>query len=323
VADSFLSGSEVWDTITSMSRRSNRGAGAIAVPWVSHPGLLDIRAGDIVVVDCSERALRVGSTDPGILADWVAAGAEVHSVDHLHAKVYVFGSVAVVTSANGSRNSELNLEEAAVRVHDRSTVRAARGFVLDLAGSARQLSESELRRLKRTVWAPPVRSGPLSAQAGATGWVAPRPGDTIWFAWNSNDGSDAAAGWMVKNQRRLRSRAGLRGVSWDWIEDDMATSPWTPGDVVCITTGEDDDDQDSWTAGHPCRVVSRNRVPGRRETYVYLLAYPATHDSVDWTDLAGRALARKVEIDFDVAYTKGTAASLRGVLAALWPSTCA
>lgn len=322
MADSFLSGSEVWDTITALSRRTNRGAAAIAVPWVSHPDLLDVRDGDTVVVDCSTRAMKTGSTDPAILAGWVKAGATVVSVEHLHAKVYVFGSVAIVGSANGSRNSELNLEEAALRTSDRAVVRDARAFVTELAESGLPQSATALRRAKRDVWSAPRRTGPLAQQAVASSWTAPQAGDRIWFAQVTGDASPEAQRWIAKNEQRVTRRSGLRGVEWYWFESDR-TLKFNPGDVISLWEGDIDDESSEAEVWHPARVISRTELPGRAGRHVYLLAYPPQTTVIDGATLLKSAAVHGVDPQDGTFSTRHRATRCRNLFADLWPDTCA
>src|SRR6185369_13773316 len=96
--------------------------------------LLPLRKGSVLVVDMSERAVKSGQTDPKELIELLNKGVEVHSVENLHAKVFVLGDRAFVGSTNVSRRSADHLREAAIETVARSVVAACRQFVESLRG---------------------------------------------------------------------------------------------------------------------------------------------------------------------------------------------
>jgi hypothetical protein len=151
--DRVLVGDAVWDEIGRLARR--RAARLLVVAYVGGdaPELVPPRSDDYVLVDASEKAVRCGQTSPAALMAWADAGAVVESVEDLHAKVMIFGDVAVVGSANLSRNSRDRLIEAAVVATSSPLVRQARTAVADLLTSTRAqrvlLDSSALQDLQR------------------------------------------------------------------------------------------------------------------------------------------------------------------------------
>jgi phosphatidylserine/phosphatidylglycerophosphate/cardiolipin synthase-like enzyme len=99
------------------------------------------------VVDASERAVGAGQTDPGEILYFINRGVKVHSVENLHAKVFVLADAAVMGSTNVSRRSAVLLQEAAVLTTERGVVAASRRFVESQLGE--EVTAEHARRLKK------------------------------------------------------------------------------------------------------------------------------------------------------------------------------
>lgn len=149
----------IWPRLTALARR-HRGYVAVAYCNAGARRLLPLQAGSVLVVDASLHALKSGQTNPEELEKFVRAGVEVHNASCLHAKVFVFGRVAVIGSANVSRRSANYLQEAALLSTERDVVGDARDFVLSQTGE--RLTIPRLRKL-REIYRPPrfVPGGPL------------------------------------------------------------------------------------------------------------------------------------------------------------------
>jgi hypothetical protein len=102
-----------------------------------------LRRGDVLVTKFDAASIRSGLVNPREIVTFIKRGVEVHSVSNLHAKVYVFGRIAVVGSANVSASSELQLVEGACEIHVSSVVSQCRGFVLSLRGEIVALQDQE------------------------------------------------------------------------------------------------------------------------------------------------------------------------------------
>ena len=103
----------------------------MAVPFIGRGASyrLPLRKGDLLVTRFNRTSVSSGHVDPKELVAYINRGVEVQSVDNLHAKVYVFGSTAVVASANLSSESEHRLIEAGCSIRNPRMVAACRSFV--------------------------------------------------------------------------------------------------------------------------------------------------------------------------------------------------
>jgi hypothetical protein len=148
----------IWKEITAAVKR-RRGKAFVAVPYFGQAGsrLLPLRKGDMLVVNASEAAVRSGQTYPDGLRRLLNRGVQIYSLDNLHAKVYVLGSVAFIGSANASSRSSEGLEEAVVQVRDSKVIEEARRHVLYNLCKER-LSRTDLDRLK-SKYRPPRLGG--------------------------------------------------------------------------------------------------------------------------------------------------------------------
>jgi hypothetical protein len=143
---------------------ANNGPAYVAVPFVGSGAAkrLRLRRGDTLITRFDEAAIRVGLVDPREIVRFINRGVEVHAVSNLHAKVYVRGHTAIVTSANLSGHSENALVEAGVAVSDASTVAACRAFVRSLRGD---IVELEFARRQVTKYRPPRNPTPRRRRA--------------------------------------------------------------------------------------------------------------------------------------------------------------
>jgi hypothetical protein len=131
----FLTTSRLFDTIYELSFRSkDRMYAAIAYVGKNAYQLFheNIRKVEDVkfVVNFSENSVRNGSTNPAGVSQ-LQDFAEVRNKEDLHAKVYIFDDVALVCSANLSRNATSNVE-AGILVLEREEIRTIRGFFRDM-----------------------------------------------------------------------------------------------------------------------------------------------------------------------------------------------
>jgi hypothetical protein len=90
-----------WDRIQSLVEK-HPGKCHVAVAYFGSGAsrLLPLKAGSVLVVDMSERAVKSGQTKPSEVSKLLRDGVEVHSVENLHAKVFVVGNRALVGSTN-------------------------------------------------------------------------------------------------------------------------------------------------------------------------------------------------------------------------------
>jgi len=167
----------IWSEITRIAKAGGRTA-FVAVPYFSTAGatLLPLSTGSRLVVNASELAVKTGQTSPAALLALHRRGVQVFSNPTLHAKIYVFGRVAFVGSANASASSAHGLIEAMVRTTDRRVVADAREFVRRLCQREVPMGEGELGQLAKLYREPRGgrsvgRRGRPKSQAGPRTWL--------------------------------------------------------------------------------------------------------------------------------------------------------
>jgi hypothetical protein len=127
----FLYGEAVLAAVVELVR-SAQGPVRIAVAYVGRDAssVLQLRKGDVIVVNGSDNAVAAGATDPRAIEDWLDADVRVVNHPWLHAKVFVAGRTAIVGSANLSERARSGaIVEAAIRTTQRETAASARDFI--------------------------------------------------------------------------------------------------------------------------------------------------------------------------------------------------
>jgi hypothetical protein len=104
----FHSGRNVIEAIARTAARAKQRFAAVA--YVTSATLFPFRAGDVLVVDMSRRALGQGNTNPWRLSELHQKHVHLFHRPALHAKVFVFGKRVAVGSANLSATSRTNEE---------------------------------------------------------------------------------------------------------------------------------------------------------------------------------------------------------------------
>jgi hypothetical protein len=144
---------DIWKSITSAAKNSRKPS-YVAVAYFGQGAskLLPLRANSRLVVDASDNAVKAGQTHPADLKHLQRRGVVIYSVANLHAKIYVFDSIAFVGSANVSNNSAGTLIESMVRTTDPGIIRSAKLFVDSLCLD--EMSPGTLDRLQK-IYRPP------------------------------------------------------------------------------------------------------------------------------------------------------------------------
>lgn len=152
MAVTFIS-NDIWPRLRRLAKSRGRRA-FVAVPFLGLGAAkrLPLRRGDILVTKFDTASVRAGLVSPREVVTFIERGVEVHSVRNLHAKVYVFGRTAVVTSSNVSATSEHRLVEAACELSLPDIVAQCRDFVLGLRG---EVVELKFARSQIPFWRPP------------------------------------------------------------------------------------------------------------------------------------------------------------------------
>ncbi|WP_437717738.1 phospholipase D family protein [Sorangium sp. So ce448] len=209
--------SGVWSRITKLARRV---PGDVAVAYCARGArkLLPLKRGSRLVVDASERAVKSGQTDPAELLYFINRGVAVHSVENLHAKVFVFADAVFLGSMNVSRRSASVLQEAAVLITDRSVVAEARRFVESHLGE--EVTAEHARQLRKLYKPPQIGHAPLSAprRRSSKGGVPEHP--PLWVVpltmndWDEDDEREAKRARPAAARRVRRGAEELQEFAW-------------------------------------------------------------------------------------------------------------
>lgn len=139
-------GKDLWGQIRECARLG--GAFQIVVPYYSTEASIKLAVGDSLIVDASEETIRCGQTSASLLLAAAKRGAAVYTHSRLHAKIILNESLAIVSSANFSRNS-MTLVEAGTLFRNAGELREISQYVNEIVGDARRLDDEELERLCR------------------------------------------------------------------------------------------------------------------------------------------------------------------------------
>jgi hypothetical protein len=125
----FLGSGDTWKTLRSISRNRNCPLW-VAVPFLGEGGgkLLSLKRGDVLVVALTIANSRNGSVCPKEIRRLQSNGVRVYLSPVLHAKVLLCGRKAVVGSANLSRTSFNDLDEAAMLTTDPKVAKQIRAW---------------------------------------------------------------------------------------------------------------------------------------------------------------------------------------------------
>lgn len=144
----LMTDEELWDEIAAATEGCRDGERKVAVAYVSASRWLRLGSDDVLVVNTSEPAMRQGATVKQALLDYMAAGVRVYGDSRLHAKVMVFGGVAVIGSSNlSARAARAQSIEAAVWSDVKSLVAQSTKFVDDLIEERTPLTAADVAAL--------------------------------------------------------------------------------------------------------------------------------------------------------------------------------
>jgi hypothetical protein len=206
-----LATDRVWTAI-SRARKKSKGPAFVAVAYFGQDAaeLLPLREGSTLVVDASLGQVKAGATHPADLLKLLNRGVRIFSVPGLHAKVFVFGSTALVGSANVSKNSRDDLCEALLLTTDRDAVAASKKFIQSLA--KRQLGPEQLDRLQKDYRPPRMVVVPAGRRKRGSGRRGAQPQLKLLqlnmnFTWTEEDTEQAEIGAKVAAKRRKHPRS--------------------------------------------------------------------------------------------------------------------
>lgn len=167
--------SDLWPTVSKISKSASSVQAAIA--YVSSAQYLHLRAGDTLIVDASDTAVKSGQTSASVLQRYFRCGVAVYHCSALHAKLLVIDGKLIVGSGNASGSSANRLVEAAILTTDSTLVSQAQSFLFQLAKQSVALDEKSLATLatikveRRAFPANGVRRNRIIV-SGNTTWLA-------------------------------------------------------------------------------------------------------------------------------------------------------
>ncbi len=135
--------SDLWTTIADTAKKAKRVQAAIAYVTQDY---LNLKRGDVLIVDASDYTIRNGGTDAQLLSELQKRGVLIYNCTDLHAKVILLDETAVVGSANMSRSSN-GLVEAAIISDQGSVTAGVASLIEQLKQQSPRLTQTELKEL--------------------------------------------------------------------------------------------------------------------------------------------------------------------------------
>lgn len=263
---------DVWKRITQLSKTCARAQVAVAYVSKGARNLLTLGPGSLLVVDACEDAVRSRCTNPAELLYFQRKGVEIHSVANLHAKVFVFGSRAIIGSANVSNRSADYLQEAVVETSERNIVASCRAFVLKLRGEV--LERPHLLELQNLYNSVPAKGIPRRSETGSRSLVTHAP---LWLVPLQENGWDEAEKRLAdlgrpEAKRKLNRRFfDLDEFSW---KGNLLYSELRVGDLVLQVTDTPNAGTMFSRAAHVVHI-QRSRGQSRR-----MIVFLASHQGI-------------------------------------------
>lgn len=254
---------DIWHQITLTAKGRRRGTAFVAVPYFGEAGsrLLPLRAGDTLLVNASEPAVKSGQTHPLALRRLLDKGVKLYTLGRLHAKIYVFGATAFIGSANASVSSRDELKEAVVLVRDSSIARAAGAHIQGLCTTP--LLRRDLDRLAG-LYRPPRRPRGSKGTANSVRLAKPRVflAQIVEAEVDTEYEKELKTGEREAKAEREESRSTIDTI---WRRD----LPYRTGDTVIQVF--ETANRKLWVYP-PAKVINRKVVPraNRKMTFVYL-----------------------------------------------------
>jgi hypothetical protein len=141
-----LVSTRLWSHIMTLS--VNTRSKSVAVAYISDDSRIQFGKGDLLIVDASDDKIASGDTSAEVLARAKRRGARIYSLQNLHAKLMVFDDVAIIGSANISKNSYGRLFEAGVITDLPAVVKQTREAIERLKSHAEPVNRQFIRRIQ-------------------------------------------------------------------------------------------------------------------------------------------------------------------------------
>lgn len=221
--------SNVWAILGELSDGAGPVRAAIAYVTIAH---IQFKAGDLLICDASDKAIRGGMTSAAVLSTFVDAGAEVHSIPGMHVKMGTFGLYSFIGSANMSKNAGKRTLEASLLTTDARVRSAVVGNLNDmLADPTRsRVDAAFIERIKQlpvaseSAWPERESTFDISAPAAQSSWwVSTKPlSRRVQLEVDAQDAELTTAGQdALRRARALRPEtvedaigATLSSVEW-------------------------------------------------------------------------------------------------------------
>ncbi len=168
---------DLWEEVRRRSKGAQQTQAAIA--YFSSSENLNFRKNDLLIVDATDGAIRLGQTSARMLWRLHKRGVRLYSKPYLHAKVVLLDQAALIGSANASRSST-GLHEAGLLTDSPVVVAQLRSYLHQLSEMAELLTGDRLQRLKkikvkRPVWRGGGRRGKTLLANGNRAWIISAP----------------------------------------------------------------------------------------------------------------------------------------------------
>lgn len=202
---------DIWQEVKKRAARAkNR---KVAIAYVTKD-LIGFKAGDVLVVDASARAIRSGQTDAPLLRNLDEKGVVIHSHAGLHSKVLLVGPYAIVGSANMSGSE---LIETSVITDNATVASGIASFIKQYSTPRSRLSRTQIAALCRIKV---VRIGWLNARPVSKPKSIGRLSNSTWIIGIkelTRDPPPDEQRRINRAQKDLKVRFNLDDKDYGWI----------------------------------------------------------------------------------------------------------
>ena len=223
----LLTGKAIWKRIGTLIRESD--VAIVAVPYLGEGAakMLPLKPGSILVTRYEVSALKAGQISPNDIIELLNRGVRVFTEPALHAKIYAFANRVIIGSSNASKTSKDRLVEACVEIEDRTTIKAAKAYVLKHTKCpitpefARELAPYYKKPSHFPMMSQPTTAGDSGKTRAANDlsehalWLLPtEPLGETSSAWKS-----ASAAALAAAQKRVGKEAEIQLDTLAWTKE--------------------------------------------------------------------------------------------------------
>jgi ribosomal protein L20 len=250
----------LWPKIVSLAKQSSRRQIVVAYLGKGASKILPLRKGNVLVVDLSEQAVKTGQTDPSEVEKYLKKGVKVYSQPNLHAKLYVFDEVVIVSSANLSTHSRNNLIEVGLLSEDKQVLSRAKNFIEGLIDNRKLVKATELKELKKLYRSPR--------------FPAKRAARNFWISRVDEEEFDDPDNKTIEKLKRRIKHVDVKMYDITAVKS-WGRCAWNEGDIVV---------QVVYNKDRPVYVIPPSEVikVHRQKSRVYCLLKEPKHNWVNW-----------------------------------------